>query len=660
MIDYAYDRFGRTTQDGELNYGYDANGNVTTIGYPDQVTATYTHDFADRQEALTVTRPAGTLPAEVTPVVTSATYLPSGPLTALSFGSGTVESHGYDTRYLPAAIALDAAEDRTWIYTNDDVGNVTEIMAMAACAGNVVLSNHTVVGGEEIFESCAELEAGPDFTVEAGGEAVLRAATRVVLKNGFRVESGGRLLVETDPTLSGNVTKTYGYQDVDYFLTSADGPWGSQSWTYDKIGDRVTETRDGATDTYHYTLNGTGGNTARLASIDLSTLGTRTYAYTPAGHVDEVTAGANLVDFAWDDAGRLAASTRPASGDTSPFLYDGRSFLRSAGATTGTVTSTYDSAGLLHALLREPAGGPTRRYSVFYLAGRPVAQLATEAGQPDRWWYLTTDHLGTPLVATDAAEVELWENRFEPFGTDPWTGTSAGALANEMFLRFPGQWEDEVWQDAMLGANGYFNLHRWYVTSTGSYLSQDEGLGRGEPINNPNFYLLPSPPFVYANNSPLLYVDPLGLNLQQAFCNLRYTLIGAAVGGLAGALGGCAVGAVGGAVAAGVGALPGCGATAVVGGGAGAAAGAIGGAITGVLECGCPQYRFRRQDRWTCEAKCHVNNFSGVPGAPQFVTALGGGPSETAACQSAIGAAQQKSPRGTYTRHCRCTRCWKK
>jgi RHS repeat-associated protein len=501
-IAYAYDRFGRTTQDGELTYGHDANGNVTTIGYPGDVTATYGFDFADRQETLTVSRPASTLPAEVTPVVTSATYLPSGPLTSLTFGTGAVESHGYDTRYLPAAIGLDAAEDRTWIYTNDDVGNVTEIMAMAACAGNVVLSNHTVVDAEEIFESCAELEAGPDFNVAAGAKATLRAATRVVLKNGFRVESGGRLEVGTDPDLSGNVTKTYDYQDIDYFLTSADGPWGSQSWTYDKIGNRVTETRDGATDTYHYVLNGTGGNTVELASIDLSTLGTRDYGYTMAGHVDDVTAGANVVDFAWDDAGRLAASTRPASGDSSPFFYDGRGFLRSAGdaATAGTVSPTYDSAGLLYALLREPAGDPTRRYSILYLAGRPVAQLAAETGQPDRWWYLTTDHLGTPLVATDAAQAELWKHRFEPFGTDPWANTSAGALENEMFLRFPGQWEDEVWQEAMLGAEGYYNVYRWYTPGTGRYT-------RLEPVQ----YLESTTHYLYAFNSPLTLTDPRGL-----------------------------------------------------------------------------------------------------------------------------------------------------
>ena len=56
-VPYAYDRYGRPTQDGELTYGYDVNGNRTTIGYPGGVTATYGYDFADRPSSLAVTNP---------------------------------------------------------------------------------------------------------------------------------------------------------------------------------------------------------------------------------------------------------------------------------------------------------------------------------------------------------------------------------------------------------------------------------------------------------------------------------------------------------------------------------------------------------------------------------------------------------------------------
>ncbi len=40
--------------DGGLTFAYDPNDNRTSVGYPGSVTATFTHDFADREETLTV------------------------------------------------------------------------------------------------------------------------------------------------------------------------------------------------------------------------------------------------------------------------------------------------------------------------------------------------------------------------------------------------------------------------------------------------------------------------------------------------------------------------------------------------------------------------------------------------------------------------------
>lgn len=39
--------------------------------------------------------------------------------------------------------------------------------------------------------------------------------------------------------------RTYVYQDYQYFLTLTEGagPWGSLVWTYDRIGNRLTEIR---------------------------------------------------------------------------------------------------------------------------------------------------------------------------------------------------------------------------------------------------------------------------------------------------------------------------------------------------------------------------------------------------------------------------------
>ena len=104
-------------------------------------------------------------------------------------------------------------------------------------------------------------------------------------------------------------------------------------------------------------------------------------------------------------------------------------------------------------------------------------------------------------MATDASQAVLWRNRFEPFGSDPWAGTNLGALDNEIYLRFPGQWEDDVWQDAVLGAEGYYNVYRWYTPGMGRYTRTDPLFFTLQDIN----------PYGYARSNPLFGTDPLGL-----------------------------------------------------------------------------------------------------------------------------------------------------
>ena len=183
-------------------------------------------------------------------------------------------------------------------------------------------------------------------------------------------------------------------------------------------------------------------------------MGTRNYAWDNAGNLDSVTPGGNFVDFTFDDANRLAEANRStAGGDVADFLYDGRGFLRSAiemagdpPAEAASVEPLYDSAGLLHALRKRPSPtDPVATTYVFYLAGRPVAQLEIDSSDNESWTYLTTDHLGTPLVATDQGGTVTWEGGFQPFGTDYQAGmTGVGASENGIDLRLPGQWVSDV------------------------------------------------------------------------------------------------------------------------------------------------------------------------------------------------------------------------
>jgi len=504
-LDYDYDRFGRVTRDGALVYSYDANGNRTSIGYPGGVSATYGYDFADRQDTLSVQ--VGADPVQ--PLVTDSTYLPSGPLASLALGNGASETRDFDARYVPKAIVLEAPTPRRWDYTTDAVGNILGIETRIGCSeADLLLANQSITG-VETFTTCAGIEAGPAFSVEAGGSATFTAGTRIALGDGFAVQSSGTFTAGIDPALSPVVdTRDYTYQDVQYFLTGGDGPWGSLAWSYDRIGNRLTETRDGVTDTYTYVTNGGGGNTATLTQISLGVGGTRDYQFGPAGHLEQVTAGANEVVFDSDDEGRLDGLSRPVAGEAVDVLYDGRSFMQSTvEPATGAVTEpTYSSEGLLHALRRqESPTDPEERLIYLYFAGRPVAQLELDGSGSQSLLYLITDQLGTPTVALDETGGEVWDSGFEPFGRDSEKATPDGALAKQVFLRFPGQWEDGRWTVVSLGAAAFYNVHRWYQPGVGRYTKSDP-IGLLAGIN----------PQIYTRSNPLTTFDPQGLAPKPA------------------------------------------------------------------------------------------------------------------------------------------------
>ena len=198
-------------------------------------------------------------------------------------------------------------------------------------------------------------------------------------------------------------------------------------------------------------------------------------------------------------------------GTSVDILYDGRSFLHSTvDPATGAVTEpTYSSEGLLDALRRqETPASLEQRFTYLYFAGRPVAQLELDGSGGQTLRYLSTDHLGTPVVTLDETGAELWDSAFEPFGRDAEEATPDGALANDVFLRFPGQWEDGRWAGAVMGAEVFYNVHRWFVPAIGAY-------NRTDPLWAEDVLLMqPDSPlghYQYGRQQPLNQTDSLGL-----------------------------------------------------------------------------------------------------------------------------------------------------
>jgi RHS repeat-associated protein len=134
------------------------------------------------------------------------------------------------------------------------------------------------------------------------------------------------------------------------------------------------------------------------------------------------------------------------------------------------------------------AATPAIAYEYVWFGGQPVAQFDVATNTP-HWTF--TDHLGTPILQTNAAGAVDWRAEYEPFGT---VNTLRAGATRHQPLRFPGQEYDEA------SADREYNIFRWYRGAWGRYTQSDPmGLHGGLNV------------YGYTKGNPIIDFDPLGL-----------------------------------------------------------------------------------------------------------------------------------------------------
>jgi RHS repeat-associated protein len=143
---------------------------------------------------------------------------------------------------------------------------------------------------------------------------------------------------------------------------------------------------------------------------------------------------------------------------------------------------------------------PSPLYEYVWFGGRAVAQETVS--DPSGLRYTMTDHLGTPLLQTNAAGAIVWRAEHEPFGSV--YGYRAGTASDHQPLRLPGQEERASSPDRL------YNIFRWYRQDLGLY-SQPDPIGLQGGINL----------FGYVGGNPLLGIDPTGLKVYRCCRNIE-------------------------------------------------------------------------------------------------------------------------------------------
>jgi RHS repeat-associated protein len=197
--------------------------------------------------------------------------------------------------------------------------------------------------------------------------------------------------------------------------------------------------------------------------------------FDPDGNLTSLTDGGATTTFTWDARNRLAAL---AGGTTGSFAYDAQA--RRTRRDIGGELRQYQYDGLK--VIRERLADP----EVAYLQGLGIDEPLTRRDATAPAFYLA-DALGSTLALTDGTGGLATSYTYGPFGQT----TSSGSASGNPF-QFTAREND--------GAGLYFYRARYYAPDLGRFISEDPaGRTQGSSL------------YAYVGNSPLLFVDPLGL-----------------------------------------------------------------------------------------------------------------------------------------------------
>jgi RHS repeat-associated protein len=487
---WTYDDMGRTTSrtlplSQVETFTYDEAGNRTSHTNFNGATTTYTYDELNRE----VLRD---YPTDVDVVTT---YTPSGQVDTRQNGNGLTD-YRYDVQGRLTRIdypgswvvyAYDAAGNRTLLnsphsdthYGFDALNRLTNVTdpdgtttyrydAVGNRAGVTFANGVQTTHGYDARNRLIRIDSD-----DSTGNTLL-GLTYALNANGTRAE------IQED---SGRIVR-YTYDTLDRLVAEAttDAAIGSRTttWSYDKVGNRLSETEVTAsgTDVTSYVYD----DIDRLLSETDST-GTTVYRYDDNGNLLEKAGPDSTTTYTWNDDNRLVEST--SGSDTVTYTYDSLGIRQSA-VRNGVITNYLVDPNRDYAevIAEEDASGIAQ---VLYTHADEVVSQQRQGV----FSYYHADGLGSICLLTDTEGTQTDSYIYDAFGE---VEARTGSTVNEYL--FTGEQFDP-------NLNQYYLRARYYDQSIGRFRSMDTWQGNSfDPVTLHKY--------LYANADPVNNIDPTG------------------------------------------------------------------------------------------------------------------------------------------------------
>lgn len=500
---YTYNAFGdlvtlTSTDTGTTRFTYDSTGNLTTVTDARNVVRSYTYDALDRVK--TISYPAS--PAEnvlfsyddptsgnngighlsearSNDAIINYTYTPSGLVAGKrSSVSNQVATVAYEYDSAGLLTKLTYPSGRIVNYLRDSNGRIAEIATQknqTSFAQPVVSEiEYMPFGPARAFKYANGLSFDQTFD-----NAYRPTSIAVFGLSPLFSRSYGYDAVNNITSINDDVSSTHSQMftyDALNRLVGANGAYGGLAYTYDSVGNRLSETYNGAVSNY---VSATSSN--RLSSIS-STSGNRSFTYDAAGNITQGTrANGTVARYAFNNANRLVSATIGGA-VVATYTYDPIGQRVSKTLPTGQKEIyTYDEEG--HLISVADGSGNNLREYIYW------DSLQIAFARNDAIYFIHNDHLGTPQLMTTASQSVAWRKDYQPFGLS----SDRGENAFEIGSRFPGQYFDSE-------TGLHYNYFRDYDPTLGRYIESDP-IGLRGGINT----------YAYVGGNPVNAYDPNGL-----------------------------------------------------------------------------------------------------------------------------------------------------